>query len=182
VKTEQGEIDFFGPLLVVRGYADPQDLYLDLIKFFGTLRPMKTNKLARKYPETTIADVRQVIDLFDERVKRAKTDAKMVRDAIAGWRAFVSAHKATLALARFSITSADPHNEQLWTHELRRLSARLSTEQDTRPKDKTLVGSFVDSATSLPDRVVNVVTGGAGSVACCRNGRRQGRRCARRDR
>lgn len=165
MKTEKGEIAFFGPLLVVRGYADPQDLYLDLSKFFRTLRPAKTNALGRTYPETTVADVRQVIDLFNDRIRRAKTDTSMVRDAIAGWRAFVAVHDATIALARISLTSVDPHNDRLWTHVLRRLSARLSTERDTRPADKTLVGSFVDSAAALPGRVVDVVTGGADGVS-----------------
>ena len=161
MKTEKGEITFFGPLLVVRGHSDPLDLYHGLLAFFGTLRPTKTNKLARKYPETTLADVRQVIDLFNDRAKRASKDSKLVRDAIEGWAAFVTTHSAVTKLASMPLTAVYSENDRLWTHELRRLAIRLSAERDTRPDDKTLVGSFVDSATALPGRVADVVTGGA---------------------
>ncbi len=165
MKTEKGEITFFGPVLLVRGYADALDLHIDLIRFFGTIRPMKANPLARKYPETTIADVTQVIELFNNRAKRAPRDAKLVRDAIEGWEAFVSSHIAKTSLAAMPPAAVYPDNDRLWTHELRRLAIRLSVERDTRPADKTLVGSFVDSATALPGRVADVVTGGASGAA-----------------
>ena len=165
MKTEKGEIILFGPLLLVRGYADSLDLYHGLLAFFGTMRPVKTNKLARKYPETTLADVRQVIDLFNDRAKRARRDAKRVRDALDGWAAFVKAHGAMTGSGTTPATAVYPENDRLWTHELRRLAINLSVERDTRPEDKTLAGAFVDSATALPGRVADVVTGGASGAA-----------------
>jgi len=161
MKTQKGDIEFFGPLLVVRGYADSHDLYTDLFSFFAGLRPVKTNNIGRKYPETTVADARQVIELFNDRAKRAPRDTSMVRTAVEGWGAFVTAHTAMIALRGLEPRAVYPENDRLWTHELRRLAIRLSAERDTRPEEKTLVGSFVDSATALPGRIADVVSGGA---------------------
>lgn len=161
MKTQKGEIALFGPLLVVRGYADSHDLYTDLFAFFASLRPVKTNSIGRKYPETTVADARQVIELFNARAKRAPKDAGLVRTAVEGWGAFVTAHTAMISLRGLEPRAVYPENDRLWTHELRRLAIRLSAERDTRPEDKTLVGSFVDSATALPGRIADAVSGGA---------------------
>jgi hypothetical protein len=165
MKTEKGEIAFFGPLLVVRGYGDAFDLYTDLSAFFATLRPVKTNNIGRKYPETTVADARQVIELFTARAKQARKDSSLVRDAIEGWGAFVTAHTAMIALRGLEPRAVYPENDRLWTHELRRLAIRVSAERATRPEDKTLVGSFVDSATALPGRIADAVSGGADEVS-----------------
>ncbi len=165
MKTQKGEIAFFGPLLVVRGYGDTHDLYTDLFAFFVTLRPVKTNSIGRKYPETTVADAHQVIDLFSERAKRARKDTALGRDVVESWEAFVTAHAAMVALRGLELRAVYPGNDRLWTHELRRLAVRLSAERETRPEDKTLVGSFVDSATALPGRVADVVSGGADGVS-----------------
>jgi hypothetical protein len=165
MKTPKGEIAFFGPLLVVRGYPDAHDLYTDLSAFFAALRQVKTNSIGRKYPETTVSEARQVIELFSDRAKRADTDAALVRDAIEGWRAFVTTHAAVIAHRDLDLQDVYPENDRLWTHELRRLAIRLSAERETRPEDKTLVGSFVDSATALPGRISDVVSGGSDRVS-----------------
>lgn len=165
MKTEKGEIYFFGPLLVVRGYPDAHDLYSDLLTFFAAQRAMKTNALGRKYPETTIADVRQVVALFDERARRADRSALGMKGVLNAWQLYVAAHASEKALASQERTATFADNDRLWTHELRRLAIRLSAERDTRPPEKTLTGAFVDSAVALPGRVADVVSGGADAVA-----------------
>ncbi len=161
MKTEKGEIYFFGPLLTVRGYADTLELHGDLIAFFSALRPTKTNAIGRKYPETTVADVRQVIELFNERAAQADASAPGMQTVLNNWRLYVGAHASEKALTGVLLTATFPDNNRLWTHELRRLAIRLSAERDTRPKEKSLTEAVVDSATALPGRVVDVVTGGA---------------------
>ncbi len=161
MKTEKGEIYFFGPLLSVRGYGDALDLHADLIAFFSSLRPSKINAIGRTYPETTVADVRQVVALFNERAKQSDHSALGMKSVLNNWWLYVGAHASEKVLAGASLVSTFADNNRLWTHELRRLAIRLSAERDTRPKEKSLTEAVVDSATALPGRVVDVVTGGA---------------------
>lgn len=165
MKTEKGEIYLFGPLLVVRGYADAHDLYSDLLTFFASHRPMKTNAIGRRYPETTVADVRQVVALFDERAKRADRSALGMKGVLNAWQLYVGAHASEKTLADKELNATFSDNNGLWTHELRRLAIRLSAERDTRPPETTIAGAFVDSAVALPGRVVDAVSGGADAVA-----------------
>ncbi len=161
MKTEKGEIYFFGPLLSVRGYGDALDLHADLIAFFSSLRPSKINAIGRTYPETTVADVRQVVALFNERAKQSDHSALGMKSVLNNWWLYVGAHASEKVLAGASLVSTFADNNRLWTHELRRLAIRLSAERDTRPKDKNLTEAVVDSATGLPGRVVDAVSGGA---------------------
>ncbi|MBE7452267.1 MAG: hypothetical protein HS111_26305 [Kofleriaceae bacterium] len=164
MKTDKGEISFFGPVLVVHGYRDTHDLYTDLVRFFGELRPMKTNGLGRRYPETTVDDVRQVVALFDGRAKRADRSALGMATALGRWAAFRDAVNASIAASDNAGSAPFPDNDRLWTHEARRLAIMISAELATRPAEKTLAGSFADSAAALPGRVVDAVGGGREAV------------------
>jgi hypothetical protein len=158
MRTDTGSIYFFGPALMVQGYPDAHDLYIDLMAFLATLRPMKTNAIGRKYPETTIADVRQVIELFETRARAADSSEPEARAAVKRWRAYVNTVVAAVKLSPLSSGAAFPDNDRLWTQEARRLAIRLSAERSTRPDNKTLGDATKDSALN----VLEIAAAGAG--------------------
>ncbi len=125
-----GTVESAGPLLVVRGFRDPLELWTGLRDHFVVRRPVKVGtppRSATTYPETTVFEVAQVAGHLDQEFRRERYREFGIASALKKWREWFAGFKAFAATATPSATY--PANEEFWLTVARRVAIRMSTAE-----------------------------------------------------
>jgi hypothetical protein len=149
-----GTVESAGPLLVVRGFRDPLELWTGLRDHFAARRPVKIGtppRSATRYPETTVFEVAQVASHLDQEFRRERYREFGIASALKKWRDWYAGFKAFAATAPASATY--PANEEFWLTIARRVAIRMSTAE-----------VFEVTASGVVDAAGSLASGAAGDV------------------
>lgn len=187
-RARNGSVQMFGPVLQAIDYKnDPIGMERGLRDYFLARRPVSVDRVGRKYPETTVMEVRQVAAiLYDE--SRRYTDKRRpswTDTLIAGPAAWIATELGrdddyaghADAVKRFAEyhkrlrsetdalppTSVYAKNEEAW-REFGRLVIRLGVAADHPPPERSVVKSIAHGVEELPhtlSKVAEVVSDAA---------------------
>ncbi len=149
-----GTIHSSGPLLVVRGFRDPLELWMGLRDYYAARRPVKIGtppRSATKYPETTVFEVAQAAGHLDQEFRRERYREFGIANALKKWRAWYASFKEFAATATPSATY--PANEEFWLTVARRVAIRMSTAEVFEVTASGVVGAMGDLAGDAAGKV-----------------------------
>jgi hypothetical protein len=156
-----------GTTLRVRDASDPFDLWQALKAFYQERRAVSFSSAHRsKYPETTVADVKQIARLFDMAVIRfVFTDG---RD-LYGWKtesARWEEGRATVRRLTTDVAGAQTYidNEKFWLYYTKRLAIQLSAMRAVPSRWEMAVESIGEAFVKLPETIADAAKA-AGDVA-----------------